>query len=121
MNIYMLIILLSIMDVPALPEKSRATRRASRAKAIARNRRTYNNVLGPGKWYDIPDEEGYFRFGPSWKPSIKTRKAQQGRWATDKLSGHRRYAKCQRDYYPSGKDTIATARWDEELKEYLNS
>ena len=121
MNIFMIIVLLALLDIPELPAAKRADRRAARSKAIAHNRRTYNNVLGPGKWYDSPDEDGYYRFGPSWKPSIKTRKPQQGRWATDKLGGHRRYAKWQRDYYPSGADAVGKARWEDELQEYLNS
>ena len=121
MNIFIILVLLSMQDTPVLPAKPRADRRAARSKAIAHNRRTYNNVLGPGKWYDVPDEEGYFRFGPSWKPSIKTKKSQQGRWATERLSGHRRYAKWERDYYPSGADVVGKARWEEELNEYLDS
>ena len=121
MNIFVILILLALQDIPELPAAKRADRRAARSKAIRHNRTVYNNRIGPGKWFDVVDEDGYYRLGPSWKPSIKTRKPQQGRWATDKLGGHRRFAKWSKDYYPSGVDAIGKSKWEEELKEYLNS
>ena len=120
MNIFLIILILNFLDIPALPAKPRADRRAARSKAITHNRRTYNNVLGPGKWYDTTDEDGFYRLGPSWKPSIKTSKSQRGRWATDKLSGHRRYAKWAKEYYPSKTNMISKARFEESLKDYFN-
>ena len=121
MNIFFVIILLALQDIPALPSAARADRRANRSKAIQHNRATYNNRFGKGKWFDVIDNDGYYRHGPSWKPTIKTTKAQQGRWATERLSGHRRYEKWCRDAYPSFVDTKETARWTEEMKEYFNS
>ena len=47
--------------------------------------------------------------------------SQQGRWDDYQFGGHRRYAKWEKKAYPSGKDAFATSRWEEELKEYLNS
>ena len=120
MNIFLLIVILSFADTPILPAKPRADRRAARNKAINHNRATYNNVLGPGKWYDIPDENGFYRLGPSWKPSIKTRKSQRGRWATDRLSGHRRYAKWAKESYASKADMISETRFTEALKDYYS-
>lgn len=118
MNIFLLILVIYYMDIPELPSKPRADRRAARSKAIKHNRRVSVNVLGPGKWFDAPDEDGFYRLGPSWKPSIKTSKSQRGRWATDRLSGHRRYAKWSKEYYPSLVDVISKARFDEALKDY---
>lgn len=120
MNIFLLIILLSFEDdTPVLSSKPRADRRFARNKAINHNRRVYHDVIGPGKWYETPDEEGFYNRGPSWKPSIKTNKSQRGRWETEKLSGHRRYEKWSKDYYSSKPDAMSKLRFDGALKEYL--
>lgn len=99
MNIFTLIFILSVFeDIPVLPEKPRATRRVNRAKAIVRNRRTYNNVVGRGIWFDSPDENGDYK---RYASGNIHHKSQKGRWATERLSGHRRFAKWEKDYYGS--------------------
>lgn len=118
MNIFAVLILLSMQDIPALPAKPRADRRAARSKAIAHNKKVYNNVVGGGIWFDQPKANGIYCRHASGHHHTK---AQQGRWETERLSGHRRYAKWQRDYYPSGADVVSKLRWEEELKEYFNS
>lgn len=118
MNIYLAIILLSLLELPELPEYSRANNRTRRDRAIAHNRRVYNNLVGGGIWFDKPDNNGTYRRCASGQYHTKP---QQGRWATERLSGHRRFAKWCREAYPSFVDEKATARWEEELRDYLNS
>lgn len=118
MNIYLMLVLLSILDDAAVLPTGRGYLRAAREKAISHNRHVYHDVIGSGIWYEKPDADGNF---VSYHRSNVTSKSQQGRWATERLSGHRRFQKWSRDYYPSGKDEFARRRWEEELKEYLNS
>ena len=120
MDIYTIIFLIAyfcdLESVSAAP--SRANTRAKRDRAIAHNHRVYHNVLGDGIWFEMVDENGtYSRYTGGNKHNNK----QRGRWATVRLSGHRRFAKWERDYYPSGADYMGKLRWEEELKEYLNS
>ena len=116
MNIFFVIILLSLQDAPSLPEYSRANRRAARGKAISHNRKIQLD-RGCEPWFESPDEDGVYRRYSSGNYHTK---AQQGRWATERLSGHRRFQKWSRDAYPSFVDEKATARWQEELDEYFN-
>lgn len=119
MNI-MIIMLLVMLDeeIPELPEYSRANRRAARDKYVARNKRSYTaRCHGEnGHWAENPDEDGVYR---SYHSGHIHHNAQTGRWATERLSGHRRYQKWCRDAYPSFTDEKATARWEEELKEFF--
>lgn len=130
MNIFTIIILLSLADVPTLPEHSRANRRAERSKAIARNRRTAKDLSWAMPWYDHPyHNEAHDKFQ---RPELEGKyasyhkaqvydKPQQGRWENPHFGGHRRFAKWERDYYPSGADYLGKLRWEEELREYLDS
>lgn len=95
MNIFVIILLLSISDIPVLPEKPRATRRAARSKAIAHNRRVYHDVIGNGIWFDEPREDGVYRRHASGHLHTNS---QQGRWETERLSGHRSFAKWSKRY-----------------------
>lgn len=91
MNIFVIIVLLSLQDIPELPAAKRADRRAARSKAIAHNRRVYNDIIGPGIWFDepehdeahyrvhCPEEEGLY---VSYKGAQKHSKSQQSRWET---------------------------------------
>lgn len=117
-NIVILVALLSLIDeLPELPEYARANRRANRAKAIAHNRKVYHDLVGSGIWYEVPENDGSF---VAYHRSKVTNKPQQGRWATERLSGHRRFQRWSRDYYPSFKDELGKARWKDELKDYFN-
>lgn len=129
MNIFTIIVLLSMADVPTLPERSRANRRAERSKAIARNRRTAKELSYSMPWYDKPwHNEAHDKFQHpelegkyvSYRKAQVYDKPQQGRWENPHFGGHRRFAKWCREAYPSFVDEKATARWEEELDEYLN-
>ena len=115
MNIYVFIILLSILQDAAVLPAGRGARRAARERAIAHNRKVYHDLIGDGIWYETPNENGIFT---SYHNGKVIKKSQRGRWETERLSGHRRFQKWSRDYYPSGKDVLARLRWEEELKEY---
>jgi len=118
MNITTIVILLALLEeLPELPEHARANRRANREKAIRHNRKTYHNLVGNGIWYENQDENGDF---VAYHRSKVTNKYQKGRWETERLSGHRRFQKWSRDYYPSFTDEKATRRWNEELKEFFD-
>lgn len=127
MNIFLMIVLLSLLEDAAVLPTGRGSLRAARNRAIAHNRTVYNNRVGRGKWYDEPyhNYDHYRISHPEWEGKYVTyngseihTNAQQGRWATDRLSGHRRFAKWCKDYYPSGKDKFSRLRWEDELKEY---
>ena len=98
MNIFVIILLLSIMDIPTLPEKPPANRRAARTKAIAHNRRVYHDVVGSGIWFEAPRKDGVYQRYASGQHHTNS---QQGRWTTERLSGHRRFEKWSKDYYGS--------------------
>lgn len=116
MNIFVLILLLSILDLPEVEVDIRANRRAKRDRAIAHNRRVYVDRVGGGIWFDEPDEDGVYCRHASGNYHTKS---QQGRWATERLSGHRRFQKWCRDYYPSRADEKAVRRWEADLKDYF--
>lgn len=130
MNIFTIIILLSLADVPTLPKHSRANRRAERTKAIARNRSTAKELCSSMPWFDEPwHNEAHDKFP---KPELEGKfvsyhkgkvydKDQQGRWADYHFGGHRQFAKWEKKAYSSRKDVFAAARWEEELRDYLNS
>lgn len=120
MNIFVVILLMSIADIPTLPEKSRATRRAARSKAIAHNHRIYHDVIGGGIWFEQPHEDGVYHRHAS---GHRHANSQQGRWATERLSGHRRFEKWSRDYYGSPEVELdkyfqrIDRRWEERYEE----
>jgi len=116
MNIFVLILLTMLFDAPEVEVDIRAIRRANRDRAIAHNRRVYNNRVGGGIWFDKPDNNGVYRRYASGQYHTNS---QQGRWATERLSGHRRFQKWCRDYYPSLTDEKAIRRWEEDLKDYF--
>lgn len=118
MNICVAIILLSLLELPELPEHSRANRQAQRNKTIAHNRRIYYDKVGRGIWFEKPDKDVVCR---RYSGGNSHRNKQEGRWATHRLSGHRRFEKWCREAYPSFVDEKATARWEEELRDYLDS
>lgn len=129
MNIFILILFLSFSDIPELPAQPRADRRASRDNAIAHNRTVYHNRVGRDKWFDRPyRDQAHFKIHhPEWnglyvpypyKDGYAYKKAQSGRWATERLSGHRRYQKWCRDYYSSRIDEIGKAKFVEALEDY---
>lgn len=131
MNIVTIIIVLSMLEeLPELPEYTRANRRAERSKAIARNRRTAKELSWAMPWYDHPyHNEAHDKFKrpelegkyASYHKAQVYTKAQQGRWENPHFGGHRRFAKWERDYYPSGADYLGKLRWEDELRDYLNS
>lgn len=120
MNIFVVILLLSIMDIPSLPEKPRATRRASRSKAIAHNRHVYHNVIGSGIWFETAEEDGIYRRHAAGHHHANS---QQGRWETERLSGHRRFEKWSKDCYGSPEVELdkyfrkIDSRWEERYGE----
>ena len=117
MNIMTILILLALLEeLPEFPKHSRANRRAARENAIRHNRAVYHNRLGPGIWYEEADSDGNF---VGYHRSKVTNKPQQGRWETERLSGHRRFQKWSRDYYVSLTDEKARQRWNDELKDYF--
>ena len=94
MNIFVLIIILSLSDIPSLPSYARADRRANKSKAIARKRRVGRSAIGADLWFDTPNQtfdhtwcphseaDGYYTHGAEWKPSQKHSNSQQNRWDT---------------------------------------
>ena len=116
MNIFVLLLLLTILDVPVIEGDARSVRRAQRDRAIAHNRRVYVDRVGRGIWFDQPDDNGVYHRYASGQHHTKP---QQGRWATERLSGHRRFQKWCRDYYPSLTDEKEIRRWKAELKDYF--
>lgn len=118
MNIMTIVILLSLLEeLPELPEYARANRRANRESAIRHNREVYHNLVGSGIWYENPNKNGDF---VAYHRSKVTNKSQRGRWETERLSGHRRFQKWSRDYYPSFTDEKYRRRWNEELEDYFD-
>lgn len=117
MNIMTIMVLLALLEeLPKLPEYSRANRRAARENTIRHNRAVYHNRIGPGIWYEEANSDGNF---VGYHRSKVTNKPQQGRWATERFSGHRRFQKWSRDYHPSKQDEFVRRRWEEELKDYF--
>ena len=80
MNIILYLMIMALLDVPAVPDKPRAARRANRAKAIAHNARVYHNIIGYGIWFEEPDKNGKFRY---WASGQEHTTNQQGRWETN--------------------------------------
>lgn len=116
MNIFVLILLTMLFDAPEVEVDIRAVRRAKRDRAIAHNRRVYKDRIGGGIWFDVPDNNGVYHRHASGQHHTNS---QQGRWATERLSGHRRFQKWSRDYYPSKQDEFARRRWEADLKDYF--
>lgn len=130
MNIYLMLILIAMMKDAAILPTGRGSLRSARERAIAHNRNVYNDRCGRGKWFDKPyHDESHFRtHHPEWdglyvpypyKEGYAYNKPQNGRWATEKLSGHRRLQKWSRDYYPSFVDEKSRKRCTEALKDYF--
>jgi hypothetical protein len=128
MNIYIMLIILSVLDDAAVLPTGRGALRHQRDRAIAHNRAVCKSLIHGSIWYD----EKYHDYAhtrvkhPEWEGkyvgyhgSKVTDKSQRGRWATERLSGHRRFQKWSRDYYPSATDEFARRRWAEELKEFF--
>lgn len=118
MNIYLMFVLLGLLEDVAVLPTGRGELRHQRNRVIAHNRRVYRDVVGPGIWFE--NQNANYEYVGYHRGQV-TNKPQQGRWATTRLSGHRRFEKWCRDYYPSGKDEAARRRWDEELKEFFES
>ena len=116
MNIFVVLILLSYFDIPVIEVDTRASRRHQRDRAIAHNRRVYNNRVGSKIWFDKPDNNGIYRRYASGQYHTNS---QQGRWATERLSGHRRFEKWCRDYYQSLTYEKEIRRWKADLKDYF--
>ena len=88
--------------------RGRDFRIVSRDNAIAHNRRVYHNKVGRENWFENPDDDGVYR---RYASGQEHRNKQDGRWATERLSGHRRLNKWSRNYYPSWTDE-KIRRWD---------
>ena len=130
MNIYLMIVLLALAEIPTLPECARANTRTQRDRQIARNKALESSRFRCGIWFGKPyhneihdrvkhlEWEGKY---VSYHGGHIYDKKQDGRFAEFNFGGHRRFAKWAREYYPSGADYFGKLRWDEELKEYLES
>ena len=129
MSIKAFVILFVLVDIIVNENEDRPSRgdlRDKRDRAIAKNRRTYRNAVGDGIWFDEPyhDYEHDRFHHPEWDGKFVRYsggqiydKEQNGRWATERLSGHRRLQKWSRDYYPSWVDE-KHRRWDEADRRY---
>lgn len=118
MNIMTIMILLALIEeLPELPNHSRANRFATRDRAIAHNKAVYHALVGHGLWYENKNEDGKYA---SYHRGKVVTKEQEGRWATERISGHRRFQKWSRDYYPSFTNEKARQRWEEALKDYFD-
>jgi len=94
MNIFTIIVLLALAELPELPAYARADRRANTAKAIARKRRVGRSAIGAELWFDVPNQthvhtwmphpeyDDLYTHGPGKKPSQVHSKSQQNRWDT---------------------------------------
>lgn len=115
MNVFFILLLISIIeDAPSFPEHTRANTRSNRAKAIAHNKAVYHSLVGGTTWFEEPDEDGVYR---RWASGQFHANNQEGRWATMRLSGHRRYQKVCKNYYPSWQEEKEKC-WDKADKRW---